>query len=69
MIILSISLTSFIRTIPFQEHSLNSYDLAATLGADYSEPDLVLTKDGAFIAIHDVILVRLEYHYKMHFKP
>jgi len=35
---------------------LAGYDLAANLFADYSEPDLVLTKDGEFIAMHDLTL-------------
>ncbi len=28
------------------EHTLASYELAIDLGADYIEPDLVMTKDG-----------------------
>lgn len=28
------------------------------MGADYSEPDLVLTKDNYFIAMHDLTLER-----------
>jgi len=35
------------------EHTLASYDLAITLGADYIEPDLVITKDGHLVARHD----------------
>jgi len=38
------------------ESSLAGYDLAARLFADYSEPDLVLTKDGEFVAMHDLTL-------------
>jgi glycerophosphoryl diester phosphodiesterase len=38
------------------ESSLIGYDLAANLLADYSEPDLVLTKDNYFIASHDLTL-------------
>jgi glycerophosphoryl diester phosphodiesterase len=38
------------------ESSLQGYDLAANLLADYSEPDLVLTKDGQFVAFHDLTL-------------
>jgi len=35
------------------EHTLASYQLAAELGADYVEPDLVSTKDGALVARHE----------------
>lgn len=35
------------------EHTLGSYALAITMGADYIEPDLVITKDGKLIARHD----------------
>lgn len=35
------------------EHTLGSYALAALMGADYVEPDLVMTKDGQLIARHD----------------
>lgn len=35
------------------EHTLASYELAITLGADYIEPDLVSTKDGILIARHE----------------
>ena len=38
------------------ESSLIGYDLAANLLADYSEPDLILTKDSQFIASHDLTL-------------
>ena len=38
------------------EHSIASYSLAADLGADYIELDLVLSKDGIFHAIHDLRL-------------
>jgi glycerophosphoryl diester phosphodiesterase len=38
------------------EHSLQAYQLAIDLKADYIEPDLCITKDGAFIAMHDVLL-------------
>lgn len=38
------------------ESSLIGYDLAANLLADYSEPDLILTKDKYFIANHDLTL-------------
>ncbi|CAH0405998.1 unnamed protein product [Chilo suppressalis] len=35
------------------EHTLGSYALAITLGTDFVEPDLVMTKDGQLIARHD----------------
>jgi glycerophosphoryl diester phosphodiesterase len=35
------------------EHTLAGYALAARLGADYIEPDLVSTKDGALVARHE----------------
>ncbi|HMQ19755.1 MAG TPA: glycerophosphodiester phosphodiesterase [Sphingopyxis sp.] len=35
------------------EHTLESYRLAIELGADYIEPDLVLTKDGVLVARHE----------------
>jgi glycerophosphoryl diester phosphodiesterase len=35
------------------EHTLNSYELAARMGADYIEPDLVLTRDGVLVARHE----------------
>ncbi|MEA2365593.1 MAG: glycerophosphoryl diester phosphodiesterase [Thermoleophilaceae bacterium] len=35
------------------EHTLQSYALAIKLGADYIEPDLVVTKDGVLIARHE----------------
>src|ERR1700750_51647 len=35
------------------EHTLASYRLAAELGADYVEPDLVSTKDGVLVARHE----------------
>ena len=35
------------------EHTLASYRLAARLGADYIEPDLVLTKDRVLVARHE----------------
>lgn len=38
------------------ESTLAGYDLAANLLADYSEPDLVLTSDKRFIAMHDLTL-------------
>lgn len=35
------------------EHTLAAYQLAIDLGADYIEPDLVITKDGILIARHE----------------
>ncbi len=35
------------------DHTLESYELAIKLGADYIEPDLVATKDGQLIARHE----------------
>jgi glycerophosphoryl diester phosphodiesterase len=35
------------------EHTLASYELAARLGADFIEPDLVATKDGVLVARHE----------------
>lgn len=35
------------------EHTLGSYALAITMGADYVEPDLVMTSDGHLVARHD----------------
>ena len=38
------------------EHTLQGYRLAITQGADFIEPDLVITKDGVLIARHEPIL-------------
>ncbi|MGA6160595.1 glycerophosphodiester phosphodiesterase family protein [Stenotrophomonas sp. NPDC087984] len=35
------------------EHTLGSYELAARMGADYIEPDLVSTKDHVLVARHE----------------
>ncbi|TWP53048.1 glycerophosphodiester phosphodiesterase [Lentzea tibetensis] len=35
------------------EHTLASYELAARMGAEYVEPDLVSTKDGKLVARHE----------------
>ena len=35
------------------EHTLASYSLAARMGADFVEPDLVITKDGVLVARHE----------------
>ena len=38
------------------EHTLEAYKLGIEQGADYIEPDLVMTKDGVFVARHDIYL-------------
>lgn len=38
------------------EHSFAAYQLAIDLNTDYIEPDLVLSKDGIFIVMHDILL-------------
>ena len=38
------------------EHTLPAYAVAHGMGADYIEPDLVLTSDGHFICLHDIHL-------------
>ena len=40
----------------FPEHTLAGYQKAIELGADFIEPDLVITKDGVLIARHDIYL-------------
>ncbi len=40
------------------EHTLEAYTMAYALGADYIEPDLVLTNDSVFICLHDIHLER-----------
>src|ERR1051326_5034548 len=35
------------------DHTLQGYQLAIKLGADYIEPDLVSTKDGVLVARHE----------------
>jgi glycerophosphoryl diester phosphodiesterase len=35
------------------EHTLASYELAARMGADFVEPDLVITKDGVLVCRHE----------------
>ncbi len=35
------------------EHTLEAYQLAIDQGADYIEPDLVMTRDGIFVARHE----------------
>lgn len=38
------------------EHTLTGYAFGYALGADYLEPDLVMTKDGVLICLHDIYL-------------
>ena len=38
------------------EHTLAAYAVAHAQGADYIEPDLARTRDGAFICLHDIHL-------------
>lgn len=40
------------------EHTLEAYVAAYFMGADYIEPDLVMTADGVLIALHDIHLER-----------
>ena len=35
------------------EHTLDAYELAIDMGADFIEPDLVMTSDGVLVARHD----------------
>jgi glycerophosphoryl diester phosphodiesterase len=39
------------------DHTLQGYQLAIDLGADYIEPDLVATKDGVLVARHEPNLI------------
>lgn len=38
------------------EHTSGSYEIAAIEGADYVEPDLILTQDGRLVCFHDLSL-------------
>jgi glycerophosphoryl diester phosphodiesterase len=38
------------------EHTLEAYRLAIEMGADYIEPDLVMTKDGVLVARHEPVI-------------
>lgn len=40
------------------EHTLEAYAMAHAMGADYIEPDLVMTEDGVLICLHDIHLER-----------
>jgi len=42
------------------EHTLAAYTLAIEQGADFIEPDLVMTRDGALVARHEPMLARVE---------
>ncbi len=42
------------------EHTLEAYGLAIAQGANYIEPDLVMTKDGELIARHEPLLARVD---------
>lgn len=37
----------------YQEHTIKAYTAAIEQGADFIEPDLVMTRDGVLIARHD----------------
>lgn len=41
------------------EHTLAAYTLAWSMGADYLEPDVVLTRDGVAICAHDIHMGRV----------
>ncbi|MBE9128799.1 DUF86 domain-containing protein [Coleofasciculus sp. LEGE 07092] len=62
----TISITDFVSTAPRPlviahrgasgyrpEHTLAAYELAIEMGADYIEPDLVITKDGVLVVRHE----------------
>lgn len=40
------------------EHTLAAYELAIPQGANYIEPDLVMSKDGVLLARHEPMLAR-----------
>jgi glycerophosphoryl diester phosphodiesterase len=42
------------------EHTMEAYRLAIEQGADFIEPDVVMTKDGQLLARHDALLARVE---------
>lgn len=42
------------------EHTLAAYERAIDQGADFIEPDLVMTRDGVLIARHEPLLARVE---------
>lgn len=39
-------------------HTLPGYEIAAITGAEYVEPDLVMTKDNVLVCYHDLFLKR-----------
>ncbi|MCP4640958.1 MAG: glycerophosphodiester phosphodiesterase [bacterium] len=41
------------------EHTLEAYAMAYALGADYVEQDVVMTKDGRFVCLHDIHLEKV----------
>ena len=42
------------------EHTLEAYSLAIAQGANFIEPDLVMTKDGELLARHEPLLARVD---------
>jgi len=42
------------------EHTLAAYELAIDMGADFIEPDLVVTKDGILVARHENVLAVID---------
>ncbi|MGE0451834.1 MAG: glycerophosphodiester phosphodiesterase family protein, partial [Vicinamibacterales bacterium] len=40
------------------EHTMQSYELAISQGADFVEPDLAVSKDGQLVCLHDDTLER-----------
>lgn len=42
------------------EHTLAAYELAIAQGANFIEPDLVMTRDGELLARHEPLLARVE---------
>ncbi|MEO5734974.1 MAG: glycerophosphodiester phosphodiesterase family protein [Rubrivivax sp.] len=42
------------------EHTLAAYDLAISQGANFIEPDLVMTRDGELLARHEPMLARVD---------
>lgn len=38
------------------EHTLEAYAMAHAMGADFIEPDLVMTRDGVLVCLHDIHL-------------
>ena len=42
----------------YPEHTLAAYEAAIDMGADFIEPDLVMTRDGVLVARHERYLSR-----------